>query len=68
MHWILALETLYHHIFSTPKHDSASIDHLKHDLVLWLNHHSFEELPDALDYYLDNLNGDVEANLTHLTS
>ena len=45
----LALEKLYHHLFSSPERDSNSIDHLKHDPVLWLNHHSFEELPDALE-------------------
>ena len=66
MHWTLALEKLYHNIFSTHKHDSASIDHLKHDLVLWLNHHSFGELPDALEYYLTDPNSDLEADLTHL--
>ena len=65
-HWTLALEKLYHHLFSTPEHDSTSIDHLKHDLVLWLNHHSFEELPDALEYYLANPTSDLEADLTHL--
>ena len=49
---ILALDTLYHHLFSTPGHDATTIDLLKHDLVLWLAHQSFEELPDALEYYL----------------
>ena len=39
---------------------------LKHDQVLWLNHHSFEELPDALEYYLVNPNSDLEVDLTHL--
>ena len=62
----LALEKLYQHLFSTPEHDSTSIDHLKHDLVLSLNHHSFEELPDALEYYLADPTSDLEANLTHL--
>ena len=62
----LTLEKLYHHIFSTPEHDSTSTDHLKHDLVLWLNHHSFEELHDALEYYLADPNSDLEADLTHL--
>ena len=61
----LALEKLYHHLFSTPERDSTSIDHLKHDLV-WLNHHSFEKLPDALDYYLAEPNSDLEPDLTHL--
>ena len=62
----LALEKLHHHLFSTPECDSTSIDHLEHDLVLWLNHHSFEELPDALEYYLPDPTSDVEADLTHL--
>ena len=62
----LALEKLYHHLFSTPEHDSTSITHLKHDLVLYLHHHSFEELPDALEYYLADPNSDLEVNLTHL--
>ena len=62
----LALEKLYHHLFFTPEHDSTNIDHLKHDLVLWLNHHSFEELPDALEYYLADPNSHPEANLTHI--
>ena len=60
----LALKKLYQHLFSTPECDSTSIDHLKHDLVLWLTHHSFEELPDALEYYLADPNSDLEANLT----
>ena len=66
MHWTLALEKLYHHLFSAPEHDSTSTDHLTHDLVLWLNHHSFEELPDALEYYLAHPNSDLEAHLAHL--
>ena len=49
---ILALDTLYQHLFSTPGCDTTTIDHLKHDLVLWLTHHGFEELPDTLEYYL----------------
>ena len=65
-HQTLALEKIYHHIFSTPDHDSTSITHLTHDLVLWLNHHSFEELPDALEYYLADPCSDLEVNLTHL--
>ena len=64
--WTLALEKLYHHLFSTPEHDSTSIHHLKHDLVLWLTHHSFEELPDALEFYLADPNSDLEADLVHL--
>ena len=51
---ILALDTLYQHLFSTPGRDTTTIDQLKHNLVLWLTHHSFEELPDALEYYLAN--------------
>ena len=31
-----------------------------------MNHHSFEELPDALEYYLANPHSDLEADLTHL--
>ena len=61
----LALDTLYHHLFSTPGHDTNTIDLLKHDLVLWLTHHSFEELPDALEYYLADPNSDLEGNLAH---
>ena len=34
--------------------------------MLWLNHHSLEELPDALEYYLANPNSDLEADLNHL--
>ena len=66
IHLTLALEKLYHHLFSTPECDSTSIDHLKHDLVLWLHHHSFEELPEALQYYLADPSSDLEADLTHL--
>ena len=64
---ILALDKLYHHLFSTPGCDPTTIDQLKHDLVLWLTHHSFEELPDALKYYLADPNSDVEGALPHLT-
>ena len=64
---ILALDTLYHHLFSTPGRDTTTIDQLKHDLVLWLPHHSFEELPDALEYYLADPNSDLEGDLAHLT-
>ena len=64
---ILALDILYHHLFSTPGRDTTTIDHLKHDLVLWLTHHSFEELPDALEYYLADPNSDLEGDLAHLT-
>ena len=66
-HRILALDTLYHHLFSTPGRDATTIDQLKHDLVLWLTHHSFEELPDALEYYLANPNSYLEGDLAHLT-
>ena len=59
-------EKLYHHLFSTPGQPRAFFDHLKHDLVLWLSHHSFEELPDALEYYLVNPNSDLEDDLTNL--
>ena len=38
---ILVLEKLYHHLFSTPAHDSTHIDQLKHYLVLWLTHLTF---------------------------
>ena len=64
---ILALDTLYHHLFSTPGHDATTINQLKHDLVLWLTYHSFEELPDALEYYLADPNSDLEGDLAHLT-
>ena len=64
---ILDLDTLYHRLFSTPGHDTNTIDQLKHDLVLWLTHHSFEELPDALEYYLADPNSDLEGDLAHLT-
>ena len=63
---ILALDTLYHHLFSTPGHNTHTINQLKHDLVLWSTHHSFEELPDALEYYLADPNSDLEGNLAHL--
>ena len=64
---ILALDTLYHHLFSTPGRDATTTNQLKHDLVLWLTHHSFEELPDALEYYLADSNSDLEGDLAHLT-
>ena len=64
---ILALDTLYHHLFSTPGLDATTTNQLKHDLVLWLTHHSFEELPDALEYYLADPNSDLEGDLAHLT-
>ena len=64
--WTLALEKLNHHLFSTPDHDNTVIDHITHDLVLWLNHHSFEELPDALEYNLADPNCDLEADLANL--
>ena len=64
---ILALDTLYHHLFSTPGRDATTTNQLKHNLVLWLTHHSFEELPDALEYYLADPNSDLEGDLAHLT-
>ena len=64
---ILALEKLYHHLFSTPGHDTTTIDQLKHNQVLWLTHHSFEKLPDALEYYLADPHSDLEGDLAHLT-
>ena len=35
-------------------------------VVLWLNYHSLEELPDALEYYLVDPNSDLEADLTNI--
>ena len=67
MRHILVLEKLYHHLFSTPGRDNTSIDQLKHVLVLWLTHHSFEELSDALEYYLADPNSDLKGDLAHLT-
>ena len=64
---ILALDTLYHRLFSTPGHDTTTIDQLKPALVLWLTPHSFEELPDALEYYLAAPHSDLEGDLAHLT-
>ena len=66
MHQTLTLEKLYDHIFSTLGQTRANSTQLTHDLVLWLTHNSFEELPDALEYYLANPNSDLEAYLTHL--
>ena len=63
----LALDTLYQHLFSTPGRDTTTIDQLKHDLVLWLTRHSFEDLPDALEYYLADPNSDLVGDLAHLT-
>ena len=60
------LEKLYQHIFSALGQTTDNSTQLTHDLVLWLNHHIFEELPDALEYYLANPNSDLEADLTHL--
>ena len=31
-----------------------------------MNHHSFEELPDALEYYLADPKSDLETDLAHL--
>ena len=64
---ILALEKLYLHLFSTPGRDTTTIDQVKHNLVLWLTHHSFKEIPDALEYYLANPHSDLEGNLAHPT-
>ena len=64
---ILALDTLYRHLFSTPGCNTTTINQLKHDLVLWLTPHSFEELPDALEYYLADPNSDLDGDLVHLT-
>ena len=64
---ILALDTLYHNLFSTPGRDTTTIEQLKDNLVLWLTHHSFEELPDALEYYLADPHSDLEGDLAHLT-
>ena len=66
MCWNLTLEKLYHHLFSTLGQPRAIFDHLKHDLVLWLNHHSYEGLPDALEYYLVDPNSDLDDDLTKL--
>ena len=49
-----------------PGQPRVIFDQLTHDLVLWLSHHSFEELPDALEYYVVNPNSDLEDNLTNL--
>ena len=64
---LVALDTLYLNLFSTPGCDTTTTDQLKHDLVLWVTHHSFEELPDALEYYLSNPQSDLEGDLAHLT-
>ena len=65
MHWTLTLMKIYHHLFSTPGQRRAILDHLKHDAVLWLTHHSFGELPDPLEYYLVDPNSDRDADLTN---
>ena len=66
IHWTLILEKLYHHIFSSKGQTRANSNQLTHDLVLWLNHQTFEELPVALEYYLTNPRSDLEVDLTHL--
>ena len=66
MHQTLTLEKLYHHLLSPLGKPRAISYHLKLDLVLWLNHHSYEELPDALEYYQVNPNSDPEDDLTNL--
>ena len=53
--------------FLYPGCDTTTIDQLKHDLVLWLTHHSCEELPDALEYYLADPHSDLEGDLAHLS-
>ena len=58
------LEELYHHLFTTMGQPRAIFDCLKHDLELWLDHHSLEELPDALEYNLVDPNSDPDADLT----
>ena len=60
------LNPRYHHIFSTLGQPRVVSAHLGHDLLLWLNHHSFVELPDDLEYYLVDHNSDLEADLTNL--
>ena len=67
MHYTLTLAKLYHHIFSTPGQTRANSDQPTDHVVLWLNHHCFEELPDSLEYYLANPNSDLKADLTHLS-
>ena len=64
--WTITLEKLYYHIFSTPDQPRSVSENIRHDQVLWLNHHNFEELPDALEYYLVDPNSDLEADLTNL--
>ena len=59
---IIALEKLYHNLFSTPGCDTTTNNKLIHDLVIWLTHHSFEELPDALEYYLADPHSDLEGD------
>ena len=59
----LTLEKLNCHHFSTLGQPRATFDYLRLDLELWLNNHSFEELPDAIEYYLDNPNSDLQAML-----
>ena len=51
-HQTLALGKLYNYLLSMLVQPRAIFDQLKHGQVLWLNHHSFEKLPDALEYYL----------------
>ena len=66
IHQTLTLEKLYHHCFSTLGQPRPIFGHLKHDQELWLNHHSFEEQPDALEYYLVDPKSDLEEDLTNL--
>ena len=46
-----------------PDQARSASTQLRHDVVLWLNHHNFEELPDALEYYLVNPDSDLKADL-----
>ena len=59
---------LYYHLFSALGQPKEILEQLRHDLELSLNHHSFEEPPDALEYYeyLVNPNSDLDADLMNL--
>ena len=60
------LGKLYYHLFSTLGQCKAIFPHLKCDLELCLDHHSFEDLPDALEYYLVDPQNDLDADLMNL--
>ena len=60
------LEKLLCHLFSGQGQPQAISDHLRSDLELWLDHHTFDELPDALEYYPVNPNSDLDSDLTNL--